>query len=174
VRALLGRSHAIDWQAALASFPGLPHRMEEVGRDGKVTFVNDSKATNADSAARALASWDRGIYWILGGQAKAGGITSLAPYFPRVARAYLIGAASDEFAATLDGAVPFERCGTLERAVAAAARDAQASAAPEPVVLLSPACASYDQFKNFEQRGEAFRAAVTGLTQGSRQRRSAS
>jgi UDP-N-acetylmuramoylalanine--D-glutamate ligase len=148
--------------------------MEEVGRIGKVTFVNDSKATNADSAARALASWKRDIYWILGGQAKAGGISSLVPFFPRVAKAYLIGAATEEFAATLAGEVAFERCGTLERAVAAAARDARASAAAEPVVLLSPACASYDQFKNFEQRGEAFRTAVAGLIEASAQRRSAS
>ena len=174
VQALLGHAREIDWQSLLASFPGLPHRMEEVGRDGKVTFVNDSKATNADSAARALASWDGGIFWILGGQAKAGGITSLAPYFGRVTKAYLIGDATEAFAATLDGKVALERCGTLDRAVAAAARDASASAAPEPVVLLSPACASYDQFKNFEERGEAFRAAVAGLMQNEPSRRSAS
>jgi UDP-N-acetylmuramoylalanine--D-glutamate ligase len=144
---------------AMASFPGLAHRMEQVGRLGRVLFVNDSKATNADAAEKALLSFND-IFWILGGKAKAGGVEPLRPHFPRVAKAYLIGAASDEFARTLEGAVAFERCGTLENAVAAAARDALASAAAEPVALLSPACASYDQFPNFEVRGDRFRALV--------------
>ena len=100
------------------------------------------------------------IFWILGGKAKEGGIEPLRPLFPRVAKAYLIGAASDDFAATLSADVPFERCGTLDVAVAAAARDAAMSAAAEPVVLLSPACASYDQFTNFEVRGDTFRLLV--------------
>jgi UDP-N-acetylmuramoylalanine--D-glutamate ligase len=152
-----------DVAAALATFPGLPHRLEEIGRVGRVLFINDSKATNADSAATALAAFDRDVFWILGGRPKQGGIVSLANYFPRVARAYLIGEATDEFAATLDGKVPFERCGTLDRAVAAAARDAAASAAREPIVLLSPACASFDHYRNFEVRGDAFRALVTAL-----------
>ncbi len=159
------------WQAAklpaaLTSYPGLAHRMEQVGRIGKVLFINDSKATNADSTEKALLSWERGIHWILGGKPKEGGIEALASLFPRVAKAYLIGAASDEFAASLSGTVPFERCGTLANAVAAATRDAAASGEAEPVVLLSPACASYDQFKNFEERGDAFRKLVNELPRG--------
>ena len=142
-----------------ASFPGLAHRMEQVGRRGRVLFVNDSKATNADAAEKALLSF-RDIFWIVGGKPKEGGIEPLRPLFPRVAKAYLIGAASEPFAATLGDAVRFERCGTLEAATAAAARDAALSQAPEPVVLLSPACASYDQFPNFEARGDRFRALV--------------
>ena len=143
-----------------ASFPGLAHRMEQVGRQGRVLFVNDSKATNADAAEKALLSF-RDIFWILGGKPKEGGIEPLRPLFPRVAKAYLIGTASQSFAATLGDAVPFERCGTLEAATSAAARDAALSEAPEPVVLLSPACASYDQFPNFEARGDRFRALVS-------------
>ncbi|KMO18672.1 UDP-N-acetylmuramoyl-L-alanine--D-glutamate ligase [Methylobacterium indicum] len=148
--------------AALASFPGLPHRMEEVGRRGSVLFINDSKATNADSTEKALSAFQR-VHWILGGKPKEGGIASLAPYFPRIAHAYLIGAASDDFAATLDGQVPFSRCGTLSAAVAEAAAAAEADASGEPVVLLSPACASYDQFRSFEDRGDQFRDLVRAL-----------
>ena len=146
-------------QKGLVSFPGLAHRMEQVGRKGNVLFVNDSKATNADAAARALASFTD-IFWIAGGRAKSGGITRLAGYFPRIAKAYLIGEAAGEFAGTLQGKVPFVVAGTIERAVELAAQDAAASGRKEPVVLLSPACASYDQFRNFELRGAAFRAAV--------------
>jgi UDP-N-acetylmuramoylalanine--D-glutamate ligase len=153
----------IDWQTALSSFGGLAHRLEEIGRLGNVLFINDSKATNADSTEKALLSFPRDVYWILGGKPKDGGIECLAPYFPGVAKAYLIGAATEEFAATLNGNVPFERCGTLENAVVAVTRDARASTGAEPVVLLSPACASYDQFKNFEFRGDAFRALVAAL-----------
>ncbi|ACL55535.1 UDP-N-acetylmuramoyl-L-alanine--D-glutamate ligase [Methylobacterium nodulans] len=145
---------------ALRSFPGLPHRMEEVGRRGSVLFINDSKATNADSTEKALAAFPR-VHWILGGKPKEGGIASLAPYFPRIAHAYLIGAASDAFAATLEGHAPVSRCGTLEAAVAQAAEDAAHE--PEAVVLLSPACASYDQFRSFEDRGDQFRAMVRAL-----------
>ena len=147
----------------MRSFPGLAHRLEELGRRGRTLFVNDSKATNADSAEKALSSFAGDIHWILGGKPKAGGITSLVPLFPRVAKAYLIGEATEEFAATLQGKVAFERCGTLDNAVAAAARDADASDAREPVVLLSPACASFDQYRNFEVRGDAFRAVVSAL-----------
>jgi UDP-N-acetylmuramoylalanine--D-glutamate ligase len=154
----LGLSPA-QMQQGLLNFPGLPHRMEQVGRLDRVLFVNDSKATNADAAEKALISFSD-IFWICGGKAKEGGIESLRPLFPRIAKAYLIGAASDEFARTLEGSVPFERCATLDVASAAAARDAQASVAAEPVVLLSPACASYDQFANFEQRGDRFRTLV--------------
>ena len=150
-------------EAAFRSFPGLAHRMQEVGRDGRVLFVNDSKATNADAAEKALKSF-RDIYWILGGKPKAGGIEPLRRFFPRVAKAYLIGEASEAFAATLDRAVPFEMSGDLRTATEAAARDARAANAEEPVVLLSPACASFDQFVNFEARGEAFADLVASLT----------
>jgi UDP-N-acetylmuramoylalanine--D-glutamate ligase len=148
--------------AGLRSFAGLAHRMEQVARRGRVLFVNDSKATNADAAGKALRSFDR-IYWIAGGRPKEGGIESLADHFPKIARAYLIGEAADAFAATLGTAAPVVRAGTLDAAVAAAAADAARDAHPEPVVLLSPACASYDQFQNFEKRGDAFRASVLAL-----------
>ena len=149
-------------QTGLRSFPGLPHRMEEIGRRGAVLFINDSKATNADSAAQALACFSD-IFWIAGGRPKTGGIDSLRRFFPRIRKAYLIGEAADQFAATLAEAVPHETTGTIERALAAAARDAAASSAQEPVVLLSPACASFDQYRNFEVRGDAFRALVQAL-----------
>ena len=150
-------------QAGMRSFPGLAHRMEEVGRRGAVLFVNDSKATNADSTAQALACFSD-IYWIAGGKPKTGGIETLRSFFPRIRKAYLIGEAANDFANTLGGDVPHEIDGTLDRAVAAATRDAEASsAAREPVVLLSPACASFDQYRNFEVRGDAFRALVLAL-----------
>jgi len=159
----IGQSSELDWQGALSSFPGLPHRMEEIGRIGNVLFVNDSKATNADSTEKALLSFPRDVFWIVGGKPKAGGISALEKYFGGVAKAYLIGESSEDFAQTLDGKVTFERTGTLDAAVAAAARDAKASTGAEPVVLLSPACASYDQFRNFEVRGDAFRKFVEAL-----------
>jgi UDP-N-acetylmuramoylalanine--D-glutamate ligase len=137
--------------------------MEEIGRAGKVLFINDSKATNADSTEKALLSFPRDVFWIVGGRPKAGGIASLAPLFGGVAKAYLIGESSEAFAATLEGKVPFERSGTLAAALAAATKDAQQSSGAEPVVLLSPACASYDQFKNFEVRGQTFRSLVSAL-----------
>ncbi len=149
--------------AAIRSFPGLAHRIEDVGQIGKVRFINDSKATNADAVERALVCFDD-IYWIIGGRPKAGGISSLEPHFPRIRKAYLIGEAAEQFAATLAGKVEHEFSGTLERAVASAAAEAARSDAPAPVVLLSPACASFDQFKDFEQRGEAFRQLVARLT----------
>ncbi len=153
-------------QKGLASFPGLAHRMQQVGRKGNVLFVNDSKATNADSAAKALASFGE-IFWIAGGKPKTGGITSLAEFFPRIRKAYLIGEAAADFAKTLDGKVPTEINGVLSAAVAAAARDAATSGLKEPVVLLSPACASFDQYPNFEVRGKAFTdlvLAIPGVT----------
>ncbi len=151
----IGRGRIIQ---GLESFAGLAHRMEEVGRINGVRFINDSKATNADATARALACYD-GVYVILGGVPKAGGIDSLAQFFPRIRKAYLIGQAADAFAGTLNGRVAYQQCGDLANAVAASARDAaQAGAA---VVLLSPACASFDQFENFEARGEAFRKLVS-------------
>jgi UDP-N-acetylmuramoylalanine--D-glutamate ligase len=149
---------------SMRSFPGLPHRMEEVGRAGRVIFINDSKATNADSTEKALLSFENGIFWILGGKPKQGGIEPLQPLFPRIEKAYLIGAATEEFGARLAaGKVAHERCGTLEVALPRAMRDATASNAREAVVLLSPACASYDQFKNFEERGDRFRALAQEL-----------
>jgi UDP-N-acetylmuramoylalanine--D-glutamate ligase len=148
--------------AAIASFPGLAHRMEDVGRIGKTLFVNDSKATNADASARALAVYPD-IFWIAGGKPKDGGIESLGEFFPRIRKAYLIGEAAPQFARTLDGKVLYETSGTLDVAVRNAASDAAASVSPAPVVLLSPACASYDQFKDFEQRGDAFRSLVARL-----------
>jgi UDP-N-acetylmuramoylalanine--D-glutamate ligase len=149
-------------QDGLRSFPGLAHRMEQVGRKGAVLFVNDSKATNADSSAQALACFND-MFWIAGGKPKTGGITSLAPFFPRIRKAYLIGEAAADFATTLDGRVAHEIAGTLDRAVAAAARDAEASSLKEPIVLLSPACASFDQYRNFEVRGDHFRELVLAL-----------
>jgi UDP-N-acetylmuramoylalanine--D-glutamate ligase len=149
-------------QDGLRSFPGLAHRMEQVGRIGHVLFVNDSKGTNADAAAHALSSF-ADIFWIAGGKPKAGGITSLADYFPRIRRAYLIGEAAQEFAGTLDGRAPHEISGTLDVAVAHAAKDAEASGLRDAVVLLSPACASFDQYRNFEIRGAAFRDLVNAL-----------
>jgi UDP-N-acetylmuramoylalanine--D-glutamate ligase len=154
-----------DHVAAFRTFPGLSHRMEEVGRKGNVLFINDSKATNADSTEKALTSWERDIYWIVGGTPKEGGITPLTGCFPRIAKAYLIGKAADDFARTLDGQVPYELSGTLDKALAAAARDAAASGTPAPVVLLSPACASYDQFRSYGHRGDVFRALVVDLIQ---------
>ncbi|MDO8288856.1 MAG: UDP-N-acetylmuramoyl-L-alanine--D-glutamate ligase [Parvibaculum sp.] len=145
---------------SFATFPGLAHRMEIVAEEAGVRYVNDSKATNADAASKALATYNN-IYWIIGGKSKEGGIESLAEYFPRLARAYLIGAAADEFAATLEGKVGYVQCGTLDRAVEVAMHDAQAASGDAlRVVLLSPACASFDQFPNFEVRGEMFREAV--------------
>ena len=148
--------------SALASFPGLSHRMEQVGRMGEVLFINDSKATNADAAARALASFDR-IFWIAGGLAKSGGIENLKEFFPKIEKAYLIGDAAEAFARTLDGKVANEMVGTLERALEASVRDISDTGADDAVVLFSPACASFDQYRNFELRGEAFRTAVHDL-----------
>jgi UDP-N-acetylmuramoylalanine--D-glutamate ligase len=153
---------AADIRAGLTSFPGLKHRMQPVGQRGRVVFVNDSKATNADAAAPALSSYDR-IYWIAGGLPKAGGITTLAPYFPRIAKAYLIGEAAAEFAATLGEAVPYVISGTVERAVAHAAAVAERDESGASAVMLSPACASFDQYKNFEVRGDAFVGHVAAL-----------
>ncbi|WP_292896441.1 UDP-N-acetylmuramoyl-L-alanine--D-glutamate ligase [Nitratireductor sp.] len=153
---------ADDIQAGFNSFPGLAHRMEQVARRGRVLFVNDSKATNSDAAERALASFER-IYWIAGGLPKEGGIETLKSFFPRIAKAYLIGEAAPAFAATIGEATAFEISGTIDKAVDHAARDAAGDPAPEAVVLFSPACASFDQFRNFEVRGDAFREAVRSL-----------
>jgi UDP-N-acetylmuramoylalanine--D-glutamate ligase len=148
--------------AGLASFAGLAHRQELVARLGKIRFVNDSKATNADAAAKALGCYDA-IHWIVGGVPKTGGITSLAGYFPRLRHAYLIGAAAREFQKTLGSAVPSSLCGDLPTAIRAAAAAAGIDPAEAPVVLLSPACASFDQYRNFEIRGDDFRRIVRDL-----------
>jgi UDP-N-acetylmuramoylalanine--D-glutamate ligase len=155
----LGVSHDVAVQGLL-SFPGLAHRMEAIGRIGPVRFINDSKATNADAARQALSSYPS-VFWIAGGRAKDGGIDDLADLFPRIAKAYLIGEAAEAFAVAL-GETPHVVSTTMEAAVAAAARDA-ASAGGDQIVLLSPACASFDQYPDFEARGEAFRAAALNL-----------
>jgi UDP-N-acetylmuramoylalanine--D-glutamate ligase len=149
--------------AAMATYPGLPHRQELVATIDGVRFVNDSKATNADAAARALGCYDH-IYWIAGGRPKEGGIASLGPYFRRIRRAYLIGEAAEAFADTLAPArIPTTMSGTLSEAVRQAATDAFGEHPAGAVVLLSPACASFDQFPNFEVRGKAFRELVAAL-----------
>jgi UDP-N-acetylmuramoylalanine--D-glutamate ligase len=155
----LGVSHEVAVNGLL-TFPGLAHRMEAVGHIGPVRFINDSKATNADAARQALSSYPR-VFWIAGGKPKDGGIDDLADLFPRVAKAYLIGEAAEAFATTL-GDTPHVISKTMDAAVAAAAADA-ASAGGDQIVLLSPACASFDQYPDFEVRGEAFRAAVLNL-----------
>jgi len=140
--------------------------MQQVGRKGAILYVNDSKATNADSAAKALGSF-HDIYWIAGGKPKTGGIESLTEFFSRIRKAYLIGEAAAEFARTLDGKVDYEIVEVMSAAVDAATRDADVAALKEPVVLLSPACASFDQYPNFEVRGKAFTdlvRAVPGVT----------
>ena len=149
-------------QNGLRSFPGLAHRMEQVGRQGSTLFVNDSKGTNADATAKALSSFND-IFWIAGGKPKEGGIESLAEFFPRIRKAYLIGEAATGFAATLEGKVPYEISVSLDVAVVNAASDAAQAGLAEPVVLLSPACASFDQFRNFELRGDRFRELVLAL-----------
>ncbi|MFC0634492.1 UDP-N-acetylmuramoyl-L-alanine--D-glutamate ligase [Brevundimonas balnearis] len=146
--------------AGLLTFPGLAHRMETIGVLGEVRFVNDSKATNADAARQALSSYER-VFWIAGGRAKTGGIDDLSDLFPRIAHAYLIGEAAGDFGRAL-GATPHTIVGDLSSAVTAAARDAAEAGGPQ-IVLLSPAAASFDQFPDFEVRGEAFRAAVLAL-----------
>ena len=150
-----------DAAEGLTSFPGLVHRMETIGAIGNVRFVNDSKATNADAARQAMSSYPR-FFWIAGGRPKTGGIDALADLFPAVARAYLIGEAEEAFASTLEGRVPYARAGNMDAAVRAAFADARKEEG-EAIVLFSPACASFDQYADFEERGEAFRAAVQAL-----------
>ena len=152
--------------SGLRSYPGLPHRQERVASAGNVVYVNDSKATNADATARALSSY-RDIYWILGGQAKEGGVAPLVSYFDRIRHAFLIGEASDLFASQLEGKLPYSRCGDLQSALdaahARAQREATGPGGGPSVVLLSPACASWDQWKSYEHRGDAFRAMARAL-----------
>ncbi|MEE9140421.1 MAG: UDP-N-acetylmuramoyl-L-alanine--D-glutamate ligase [Alphaproteobacteria bacterium] len=159
------RSVGADAQAIAAGiqgFPGLPHRQERIAVVDGVRYVNDSKATNADATAEALACYTN-AYWIAGGRPKEGGIAGLSPWFGNIAHAFLIGEAADGFAGTLRGKVPFTRSGDLATATRQAAGMARSDGRPDPVVLLSPACASFDQFEDFEARGEAFRALVAAL-----------
>lgn len=149
VAAGAARENVVD---AFRGFKGLAHRMQPVGEAGPVRFVNDSKATNAEACAHALAAFDK-IFWIAGGVPKEGGIEKLRKYFDRVVRAYLIGSAAEDFSRTLS-TTPHVICETLDRAVPLAVSDALS--AGEGVVLLSPACASFDQYENFEMRGAAF------------------
>jgi len=147
---------------AMQTFAGLPHRLERIATIDGIRFINDSKATNANAAAQALAVYPR-VYWIAGGVAREGGIEDLEPFFPRMAKVYLIGQSAGDFSDTLRGKVAVAMAGNLEAAVKLAFADARASGEPHPVVLLSPACASFDQFKSYEDRGEQFRKFVTAL-----------
>lgn len=161
----VGRAFEIDDRAiakSLLTYPGLAHRQERIAVIEGVTYINDSKATNADAAARALACYES-VYWIAGGKAKEGGIASLAPHFQDVRHAFLIGEAAEDFARTLEGRVAYTRSGDLAAAVAAATAKARADRLRNAVVLLSPACASFDQFADFEARGEAFRRLVGSI-----------
>jgi len=144
-------------EGAFGSFAGLPHRSQTVGERAGVRFVNDSKATNVDSAAKALQAFPK-VRWIAGGLGKEGGIKALAPYLGSVVKAYLIGHSARDFALQI-GDTPHEICETMARAVTAAAAEAQ----PGEVVLLAPAAASFDQYPNFERRGEDFTARVKAL-----------
>jgi UDP-N-acetylmuramoylalanine--D-glutamate ligase len=150
-------------ERGLATYSSLPHRMELVGEVAGVRWFNDSKATNAASAAPALAAFppapDQRLHWIAGGQAKGDGLAACRPWFGHVKRAYLIGDAMEPFAAEIGDAVPVDRSGDMATAVAHAA----AAAKPGDIVLLSPACASFDQFKDYEQRGDVFRGLVQAL-----------
>jgi UDP-N-acetylmuramoylalanine--D-glutamate ligase len=148
---------------AILDFPGLAHRQEQIAEIDGISYVNDSKATNGDAAARALASYGH-IYWIVGGRPKEDGLAAVEPWLGRVRHAFLMGEAEEAFARALEGRVPLSRCGTLERAFAAARATAARQRVQGAVVLLSPACASFDQFANFEARGEAFRAMVEAIS----------
>jgi UDP-N-acetylmuramoylalanine--D-glutamate ligase len=151
--------------AGITSYPGLAHRQELIATIGDVRYINDSKATNAAAAAKALACYQP-IYWILGGRAKETGLDGLEPFYPRIAHAFLVGEASERFAAALAGRVAYTKCGTIAAALAAAHRQAQDERKPGAVVLLSPAAASFDQFADFEERGEVFRKLVEALCVG--------
>jgi UDP-N-acetylmuramoylalanine--D-glutamate ligase len=141
----------------MKSFPGLAHRQQVVAHHKNVLFVNDSKGTNGDAVEKALLAYQGiSIYWLLGGQAKEEGITKLKPYFSTIKHAFLFGEASAAFASTLEGEVPYTFCETLEEAVNKASKQAFRDQKPDAVVLLSPACASFDQFKDFEERGDLF------------------
>jgi UDP-N-acetylmuramoylalanine--D-glutamate ligase len=142
--------------AAIKKFTGLRHRMQILGKISQIRFVNDSKATNAESTENALKTYEN-IFWILGGKPKDGGISILKPYFKKITKAYLIGEATEDFAKILaENSVDFEKCGDLEKAFKKSFADAKISSLTEKNILLSPACASFDQWKSFEQRGDYF------------------
>jgi UDP-N-acetylmuramoylalanine--D-glutamate ligase len=153
--------------AGLHSFPGLAHRQQLVATLGGVRFVNDSKATNADATSKALTCYDA-IYWIVGGRPKEGGLSGLEDFMPRIRHAFVIGEAEADFAAFLSGKASFTRCGTMDRALDLAASMALSEKVPGAVVLLSPACASWDQFSSFEERGDKFAAQVRDLAAGAK------
>jgi UDP-N-acetylmuramoylalanine--D-glutamate ligase len=146
-------------EQGLATYPGLPHRMERIREVNGVLYVNDSKATNATSTAPALAAYPA-IHWILGGLAKTDELDACAPHFDHVRAAYTIGDAGPMFAKLLKPHMPVRECGTLDVAVSTAS----GAAKPGETVLLSPACASFDQFTDYEARGDAFRLAVEALS----------
>jgi UDP-N-acetylmuramoylalanine--D-glutamate ligase len=146
----------------METFPGLPHRLETIGTLEGVRFINDSKATNAQAAEQALRAFPNS-WWIVGGRPKEEGIDDLGPLFSTVKKAYLIGESTEAFARVLTGKLDHVKCRTLDVAVAAAFDDARASGQPNPVVLFSPACASFDQYRDFEQRGDAFRKEASQL-----------
>jgi UDP-N-acetylmuramoylalanine--D-glutamate ligase len=148
--------------ACIQSYPGLVHRQEAVALVDGVAFVNDSKATNADAASRALSSYDN-IFWIAGGRPKEGGLGPVLKHLDGIRHAYLIGEAAMAFSLALNGKVPFTISGDLETAVGQAFEAARSAGEARPVVLLSPAAASFDQFANFEARGDAFKDLVEGL-----------
>ena len=154
----------------LDTFPGLAHRMEEVAKFGSIQFINDSKATNADATSQALSTYEH-IYWIVGGRAKSGGITNLIKHLHRVTKAYLIGESTADFANVLEGKVLYKKCGTIDQALKHAFKDAVGGKLQEPAIILSPACASFDQYPNFEKRGEYFKDAVHHLIKSQQVRR---
>ncbi len=159
------RAVGVDAETAcdgLRTFPGLAHRQEVIKVVRGIAYVNDSKATNPEAAARALACYGA-IYWIAGGRPKPGGLEPIEPFLDRVRHAFLIGEATDRFARALEGKVPVSRCGALDAAVGAAREMAERDGPAGAVVVLSPACASFDQFRNFEDRGDAFRSLVGAL-----------
>ena len=146
---------AEEIRKGIMNYPGLPHRQKLVGSIGNLRFINDSKATNADAAGKALGCYDT-IYWIAGGRPKEGGLNGLESFMPRIQHAFLIGEAAEDFARWLKGKAPATLCGTLENAVRAAAEMGLRDGKPGAVVLLSPACASWDQFRDYEHRGDEF------------------
>jgi UDP-N-acetylmuramoylalanine--D-glutamate ligase len=152
--------------AAMVTYPGLPHRMSAIRVINGVVYVNDSKATNADAAARALACY-RNVYWILGGKPKESGLNGLEQFSDRIRHAFVIGQAAEAFSKWLENhGIPFSDCGTIDIAVREAHRHAQNNRGQPGgagVVLLSPACASFDQFRSFEHRGDVFTALVQAL-----------
>jgi UDP-N-acetylmuramoylalanine--D-glutamate ligase len=151
-----------DILAAMETFPGLPHRLELIGAIDGVRFINDSKATNAQAAEQALRAYP-GSYWIVGGRPKEEGIDDLTPLFGTMKKAYLVGESTEAFARVMAGKLDAVKSRTVEAAVEAAFEDARNSGEASPIVLFSPACASFDQFRDFEQRGEAFRQAAMKL-----------